>query len=316
MKDQHNDLHSFNTRTRIWRKYYLVTYPLQRDQHQVCRVPGKSAVLFGGFSSAKNVLLNDLWVIDYSKANPEKNLDSDVQGADWVKVENDAGPRPGPRRGHCMISSGTTLFLFGGATREKNQSEATVDSNLYILETGCKPWTWSILKTLGVSPSARMLHCMEFYGPTQVFLFGGLSISPAREKSVLSLEEDEEPCKALNDLYMLHLPTVSFSRPFAANFIPPPRYGAAVASDRNEDQPMLLIVGGLNTEYCYIDPFLLKEETISNDTEWKLKLHHLNKEYGETPLKESLRQAKDIIAQNDSRITELEGIYSELLRQE
>jgi hypothetical protein len=45
-------------------------------------------------------------------------------------------------------------------------------------------------------------------------------------------------------------------------------------------------------------------------------LHHLNKEYGETSLKESLRQAKDIIAQNDSRITELEGIYSELLRQE
>jgi len=120
MKDQHNDLHSFNTRTRIWRKYYLITYPLQRDQHQICKIAGKNAVLFGGFSSTKNILLNDLWVIDYSKTNPEKNLDSDVQGAEWIKIENDSGPRPSPRRGHSMISNGTTLFLFGGATKEKD----------------------------------------------------------------------------------------------------------------------------------------------------------------------------------------------------
>ena len=72
------------------------------------------------------------------------------------------------------------------------------------------------------------------------------------------MEEDDEPCKSLNDLYILDLPTMSYSRPFAANFIPPPRHGAGIASDRDEEQPTLLIVGGsldvhnkvYNTKQC------------------------------------------------------------------
>ncbi len=66
MKDQHNDIHSLNVRTKVWKKYYLVTYPLPRDQHQICKVGSdRCAVLFGGYSSAKNLLLDDLWLFDY-----------------------------------------------------------------------------------------------------------------------------------------------------------------------------------------------------------------------------------------------------------
>ena len=318
MKDQHNDVHSLNVRSRVWKKYYLVTYPMPRDQHQVCKIGDRIAVLFGGFAAAKNALLNDLWLLDYSKANPEKDADSEVQGAEWIKIDNDTGPRPTARRGHSMISSGTSVFLFGGTTSEKDQTGVTVDANLYVLQTGSTPWTWSILKTLGTVPTPRLLQCMEFYTPQQIVIFGGMTIIPSKTKGIpmISSGDVEENCKSLNDLYILDIASMTFSRPFVANFIPPARYGAAIASNQAEEDPILLILGGLNTEYCYIDPFQLKEVQVFDNNEWKLKGHHLNKDKGETVLKESLRQANDIIAQNNSRIIELEGIYSELLRQE
>ncbi len=222
-----------------------------------------------------------------------------------------------------MLSEGTTLFLFGGiTTAEKDQSGTTVDANIYLLDTSVQPWTWSILKALGASPPARTLHCMEFYTEKQIVIFGGMSVCPGKHQrpgSVLDPklpDPGEESCKSMNDLYILDLTTMTFTRPFVANFVPPPRYGAGIASNKDPERPVLLLVGGLNTEYCYIDPFQLKEVALPQEAEWKLKEHHLNKERGETVMKESLRQATDIIAQNNSRIIELEGIYSELLRQE
>ena len=249
---------------------------------------------------------------------PEKDSDSEVQGAEWTKIENDTGQRPAARRGHTMISKEGTVFLFGGATGEKDQTGTTVDDNLYILETGSTPWTWSILKMLGTAPTPRLLHCMEFYKPDMLIIFGGMSIMPVKFKAGTfgELKKAEEPCKTLNDLYILDTTTKTSSRPFVANFTPPPRYGAVMSSNRSEENTVLLLVGGLNTEYCYIDPFQLKEVILSSENEWQLKEHHLNKEKGETVMKESLRQANDIIAQNNSRIIELEGIYAELLRQE
>jgi len=317
MKDQHNDVHSFNVRTRVWKKYYLVTYPFPRDQHQICKIDDKTALLFGGFTASKGILLNDLWIFNYAKANPEKESDSEIQGAEWINITNDTGPRPTPRRGHTMISMGSIVYLFGGATGDKDQSGTTIDDNLYMLET--KNWNWNILKTLGTAPCPRMLHCMEFYTPQQIVIFGGMSIMPIKTKGIPMLsnnQENEESCKSLNDLCILDISTMTYSRPFVANFTPPPRYGAGIASDRDEEEPILLIVGGLNTEYCYIDPFQLREIFVTGDNEWKLKEHHLNKERGETVLKESLRQGNEIVAQNNSRIIELEGIYAELLRQE
>ena len=68
-------MHNLNVKTRIWRKYYLVTYPEPRDQHQIVQATdAKLAILFGGYSASKNVLLDDLWVLNYSKHL--HNLDS------------------------------------------------------------------------------------------------------------------------------------------------------------------------------------------------------------------------------------------------
>eukprot|EP00831_Metopus_contortus_P065458 TRINITY_DN5847_c0_g1_i1.p1 TRINITY_DN5847_c0_g1~~TRINITY_DN5847_c0_g1_i1.p1 ORF type:complete len:232 (-),score=69.19 TRINITY_DN5847_c0_g1_i1:29-724(-) len=78
--------------------------------------------------------------------------------------------------------------------------------------------------------------------------------------------------------------------------------------------------GLVGSEMCirdrYMDPYQLKEMPVPRSSEWKLKPHVVNKEKGESVMKETLHTAKDIISQNDSRIVELESIYCELLRQD
>lgn len=70
-----------------------------------------------------------------------------------------------------------------------------------------------------------------------------------------------------------------FGSPFTANIRPTARYGHAAASnsDFNEQEhkvdgpypPELLIIGGMDSQYCTMEPYKLQEHLIDEETKWE-----------------------------------------------
>ena len=52
----------------MWKRVFVIEFPLMRDQHKICKIPGKKEVLlFGGYNIHKNLFLNDVWTFNYGK---------------------------------------------------------------------------------------------------------------------------------------------------------------------------------------------------------------------------------------------------------
>ena len=85
----------------------------------------------------------------------------------------------------------------------------------------------------------------------------------------------EERPKVFDDFHMLDLNDNFFTAPFTANIRPSTRYGHASATNLvdgfNDDQLReFIILGGLDFQYCTMDPYILQEQYINEDTKWEL----------------------------------------------
>lgn len=185
----------------------------------------------------------------------QKELDK-VQGANWVVGMNSLGDKPPARMGHSMLYYEKTIILYGGVTN----NYFFEDDKFYQFKISTKKWT--ILNITGSRPGFRSFHSMSFFKPNIIFIFGGQS----------SQYKDSE-YKINNEYFLVNLAEKNSSSDFIAGLYPSSRYGHKSASNiinenNNNLKYELLLIGGLDSIYCQMDAYLLKEEILDNNYNW------------------------------------------------
>ncbi|CAH9087302.1 unnamed protein product [Cuscuta europaea] len=151
----------------------------------------------------------------------------DLQSYTWSTLKTYGKP-PVSRGGHSVTVAGTTLVIFGG--QDANRS---LLNDLHILDL--ETMTWDEMDTLGISPSPRSDHTAAVHAERYLLIFGGGSHATC-----------------FNDLHVLDLQTMEWSRPTQQGEIPSPRAGhAGVAVGEN-----WFIVGGGNNRSGILFGFL------------------------------------------------------------
>ncbi|KMZ67606.1 Acyl-CoA Binding Protein [Zostera marina] len=113
------------------------------------------------------------------------------------------GKAPISRGGQSATLVGTTLVIFGGEGAKK-----TLLNDLHILDL--ESMTWDEIDTIGVPPSPRSDHSSAIYNERYLFIFGGGSHSTC-----------------FNDLHILDMNNMKWSKPTQKGTIPSPRAGHA-----------------------------------------------------------------------------------------
>lgn len=125
---------------------------------------------------------------------------------------------------------------------------------------------------------------------------------------------------------MLDLDDNFFSAPFTANIRPSARYSHACdsnlltalnpsAKDSDEDEDFLhelIILGGLDSQYCTMDPFILQEKIITEHTKWELTKTSKVKTENTNNLESSIKLANRNIMENRKMIAQLEKNLSDM----
>ena len=121
-------------------------------------------------------------------------------GRIFNKKPNTSGIAPDPRYGHSAVLAGPRIIFFGG--RGKNNK---VYKDIYALDPSTMEW-FEGPEGSG-SPSARFGHSASFVDGNKIFVFGGFN-----NKTYF------------NDVHVLHLETMSWSKPDIKGPAPSPRY--------------------------------------------------------------------------------------------
>lgn len=84
-----NDLYCLNTETLKWRKFFILEVPYNRVSSAFtngyeCRF------LIGGSSLPENLLLNDVWFLDFN--NVDWKVSYDIPGAYWKQLDFSLSP--------------------------------------------------------------------------------------------------------------------------------------------------------------------------------------------------------------------------------
>ncbi|XP_019187820.1 PREDICTED: acyl-CoA-binding domain-containing protein 4-like isoform X1 [Ipomoea nil] len=165
---------------------------------------------------------NKLLSVGGHTKNPSETLQVkvfDLQSHTWSTLKTYGKP-PVSRGGHSVTLAGTTLVIFGG--QDANRS---LLNDLHILDL--ETMTWDEIDTLGVSPSPRSDHAAAVHAERYLLIFGGGSHATC-----------------FNDLHVLDLQTMEWSRPTQQGEIPSPRAGHAGATVGEN----WFIVGGGNNK--------------------------------------------------------------------
>uniref|UniRef100_A0A0D9Y013 Acyl-CoA-binding domain-containing protein n=1 Tax=Leersia perrieri TaxID=77586 RepID=A0A0D9Y013_9ORYZ len=126
----------------------------------------------------------------------------DPQTCTWSTMRT-YGRSPSSRGGQSVTLIGDTLVVFGG---EGNGRSLLNDLHILDLET----MTWDEFETTGTPPSPRSEHAAACYADRSLLIFGGGSHSTC-----------------FNDLYLLDMQTMEWSRPKHQGITPEPRAGHA-----------------------------------------------------------------------------------------
>ncbi|OMO68777.1 Acyl-CoA-binding protein, ACBP [Corchorus capsularis] len=113
------------------------------------------------------------------------------------------GKPPVSRGGQSVTLVGTTLVIFGG-----QDAKRTLLNDLYILDL--ETMTWDEIDAVGVPPSPRSDHAAAVHAERYLLIFGGGSHATC-----------------FNDLHVLDLQAMEWSRPTQQGEIPTPRAGHA-----------------------------------------------------------------------------------------
>ncbi|GMI79330.1 acyl-CoA binding protein 4 [Hibiscus trionum] len=126
----------------------------------------------------------------------------DLQTGTWSILKT-YGKAPVSRGGQSVTLVGSTLVIFGG-----QDANRTLLNDLYILDL--ETMTWDDLDAVGVPPSPRSDHAAAVHAERYLLIFGGGSHATC-----------------FNDLHVLDLQAMEWSRPTQQGEIPTPRAGHA-----------------------------------------------------------------------------------------
>eukprot|EP00271_Cylindrocystis_brebissonii_P007239 TRINITY_DN20548_c0_g1_i1.p1 TRINITY_DN20548_c0_g1~~TRINITY_DN20548_c0_g1_i1.p1 ORF type:complete len:803 (+),score=152.58 TRINITY_DN20548_c0_g1_i1:45-2411(+) len=129
-------------------------------------------------------------------------LSFDIYTYHWT-VLTTRGQAPSARGGHSVSRVGQTLWLFGGEDRRRQLHNSVYRLDLDTL-------VWQPVLTSGLAPSPRCEHAATIHAERALLVFGGGSHS-----------------NCYNDLHILNLLTLEWSRVVAGGSIPSPRAGHA-----------------------------------------------------------------------------------------
>ncbi|XVE63044.1 hypothetical protein DITRI_Ditri06bG0168100 [Diplodiscus trichospermus] len=126
----------------------------------------------------------------------------DLHTGTWSVLKT-YGKAPVSRGGQSVTLVGTTLVIFGG-----QDAKRTLLNDLHILDL--ETMTWDEIDAVGVPPSPRSDHAAAVHAERYLLIFGGGSHAAC-----------------FNDLHVLDLQAMEWSRPTQQGEIPTPRAGHA-----------------------------------------------------------------------------------------
>lgn len=126
----------------------------------------------------------------------------DLQTCSWSTLKTYGKP-PVSRGGQSVTLVGTSLVIFGG-----EDAKRSLLNDLHILDL--ETMTWDEIDAVGVPPSPRSDHAAAVHAERYLLIFGGGSHAAC-----------------FNDLHVLDLQTMEWSRPTQQGEIPTPRAGHA-----------------------------------------------------------------------------------------
>merc|ERR1740137_36796 len=199
-----NELHVYNTATNQW-----FVPPVKGDIPPGCAafgfvVDGTRILVFGGMVEYGKYS-NDLYELQASRWEWKKLKPKPPRNA----------PPPCPRLGHSFTLIGNKVFLFGGLANDSEDPKNNIPrylNDLYTLEIrpNSNIMQWDIPSCYGQAPPPRESHsataCTDKDGSNpRLIIYGGMS-----------------GCR-LADLWILHIDTMTWSKPQLAGIPPLPR---------------------------------------------------------------------------------------------
>ncbi|RDX86126.1 Acyl-CoA-binding domain-containing protein 4 [Mucuna pruriens] len=224
-----NDLHVLDLRSWTWSKIEAKVVESTDSSSSVTLTPcaGHSLIPW------ENKLLS---IAGHTK-DPNESIQVkvfDLQKATWSTLKTYGKP-PVSRGGQSVTLVGTSLVIFGG-----QDAKRTLLNDLHILDL--ETMTWDEIDAVGVPPSPRSDHAAAVHVERYLLIFGGGSHATC-----------------YNDLHVLDLQTMEWSRPTQLGEIPTPRAGhAGVAVGEN-----WFIVGGGDNKSGVSETVVLNMTTLT-----------------------------------------------------
>ncbi|KAM5561212.1 acyl-CoA-binding domain-containing protein 4 [Rosa sericea] len=193
-----NDLHVFDLRSWTWSKIEAKVGAESHDSPSPVTISpcaGHSLIPWG------NKLIS---VAGHTK-DPTESIQVkafDLHTSTWSFLKTYGKP-PTSRGGQSVTLIGGSLVIFGG-----QDAKRTLLNDLHILDL--ETMTWDEIDAVGVSPSPRSDHAAAVHADRYLLIFGGGSHATC-----------------FNDLHVLDMQTMEWSRPTQQGEIPTPRAGHA-----------------------------------------------------------------------------------------
>ncbi|EMS61872.1 Acyl-CoA-binding domain-containing protein 4 [Triticum urartu] len=210
--------------------------PKPRYEHGATVLQDKMYI-FGGNHNGR--YLSDLQVLDLKSLTWSK-IDAKLQAgtsdsAITAQVSPCAGHSLVSRGGQSVTLVGTTLVVFGG-----EDAKRCLLNDLHILDL--ETMTWDDVDAIGTPPAPRSDHVAACHADRYLLIFGGGSHATC-----------------FNDLHVLDLQTMEWSRPKQQGPIPSPRAGHAGATVGEN----WYIVGGGNNKSGVSETLVLNMSTLA-----------------------------------------------------
>ncbi|XP_038890933.1 acyl-CoA-binding domain-containing protein 4 isoform X2 [Benincasa hispida] len=190
-----SDLHVLDLRSWAWTKLEAKTQSPESPPEKLTPCAGHSLIPW------ENKLLS---VAGHTK-DPSEAIQVrvfDVQTSTWSNLKTYGKP-PVSRGGQSVTLVGTSLVIFGG-----QDAKRTLLNDLHILDL--ETMTWDEIDAVGAPPSPRSDHAAAVHAERYLLIFGGGSHATC-----------------FNDLHVLDLQAMEWSRPTQQGEIPTPRAGHA-----------------------------------------------------------------------------------------
>lgn len=130
--------------------------PSCRWGHVFCSIGDDKAVVLGGQGPCQQMCADSLWLLN-------------IKSGCWTKETTD-NPSIDRRVGHsaCYDDSAKLLYVYGGSKHKKWYNDVhTLDVNT---------WTWTKVETIGKAPTRAYHSCSSFYD--ELLIFGGVFPNP------------------------------------------------------------------------------------------------------------------------------------------